>query len=133
MVALNKIMYTALKHSHQMLAILSLMGFIIRGIWMMKGSPLLQAKLTKILPHVIDTFLLITAIWLTTIISQYPITHHWLTAKVVALVMYIVFGLFALKKAKTKSTRIGFFVAALACFGYILVVAKTHSPVLNLI
>ncbi|MBA35204.1 MAG: regulator SirB [Oleispira sp.] len=114
--------YSALKHSHVGLAYLSILLFIIRFA-LFKFKPTLKSnKLLKILPHIIDTFLLIFAIWLCTIISQYPLTDHWLTAKVIGLVGYIAFGVIAIKQGKNWA-----FVAALVSFAYIFSAAKTHS------
>ncbi|MFT5138265.1 MAG: putative membrane protein SirB2 [Arenicella sp.] len=114
--------YSALKHSHIGIAYLSILLFIIRFA-LFKFKPALKSnKLLKILPHIIDTFLLIFAVWLCTIISQYPLTDHWLTAKVIGLVGYIGFGTIAIKQGKTWA-----FVAALVSFAYIFGAAKTHS------
>lgn len=114
--------YSAIKHAHIGIAYLSILLFIIRFA-LFKFKPVLKSnKLLKILPHVIDTFLLIFAIWLCTIISQYPLTDHWLTAKVIGLVGYIAFGTIAIKQGKVWA-----FVAALVSFAYIFGAAKSHS------
>jgi uncharacterized membrane protein SirB2 len=114
--------YNAIKHAHIGIAYLSILLFIIRFA-LFKFKPLLRNnKLLKILPHIIDTFLLIFAIWLCTIISQYPLTDHWLTAKVIGLVGYIAFATIAIKQGKLWA-----FVAALVSFAYIFGAAKSHS------
>ena len=64
--------YTALKIIHITSAIFSYILFTIRGLWMMQASPKLQLRWVKILPHVIDTILLVSAIALVTMIQQYP-------------------------------------------------------------
>jgi len=114
--------YSALKHAHIGIAYLSILLFIIRFA-LFKFKPAFKSnKLLKILPHIIDTLLLIFAIWLCTIISQYPLTDHWLTAKVIGLIAYIGFGTVAIKQGKIWA-----FVAALASFAYIFGAAKSHS------
>jgi uncharacterized membrane protein SirB2 len=114
--------YSALKHSHVGIAYLSILLFIIRFA-LFKFKPAVKSnKILKILTHIIDTFLLIFAIWLCTMIGQYPLTDHWLTAKVIGLVGYIGFGTIAIKQGKTWA-----FVAALVSFAYIFSAAKTHS------
>jgi uncharacterized membrane protein SirB2 len=56
-------------------------------------------------------------------------THHgWLTAKVVGLIGYIVLGSIALKRGRTRHTRVAAFAAALVMFAYIVSVAITKSP-----
>lgn len=106
-------------------ALLSFIGFFIRGIFMIKESELLQAKFTKIAPHIIDTVLLVSAIILATLSSQYPITHNWLSAKVVGLLIYIALGLWAFRFGKTKSKKILGWISALIVFVLIVVIART--------
>lgn len=121
-------MYLAFKHAHMMFALASGVFFLLRGIWMLMDSPLLQKKWVKVLPHINDALLLACAIWLMFSLHQYPGTHHWLTAKVVALVVYIGFGMVALKRGKTKMIRSTAFLAALATYAYMLGVAMSKSP-----
>lgn len=114
--------YSALKHSHIGLAYLSILLFIIRFA-LFKFKPAFKSnKVLKILPHIIDTFLLTFAIWLCVMIGQYPLTDHWLTGKVLGLVGYIAFGIIAIKQGKNWA-----FVAALISFVYIFGAAKSHS------
>ncbi|MCG8312317.1 MAG: SirB2 family protein [Pseudomonadales bacterium] len=121
-------MYIALKHSHMMFAFLSGIFFLIRGTWMLVDSPLLTQRWVKIAPHIIDTLLLACAIGLMFQISQYPFVHGWLTAKVVALVLYIVLGTIALKRGKTKKIRIIAFGFAVLSYLYMVSVAFNHHP-----
>lgn len=80
------------------------------------------------MPHVIDTVLLSSAIGLVIVVQQYPFVHDWLTAKLFALIVYIVFGSIALKYGATRRIRITAFAAALAVFAYIVSVALSHHP-----
>jgi uncharacterized membrane protein SirB2 len=112
--------YLAVKHSHLTFALVSLVLFFGRFYWhKIKGKEL--AKIFKVLPHVVDTFLLITAAWLCVLIAQYPIMNSWLTLKVIFVVAYIVFA-FKAMKAPAKSTAIGYMTAAAIS---ILLAAKT--------
>ena len=54
--------YLALKHLHVTCVVLSGLGFGLRGWWMITGSPLLQARLARVVPHVVDTLLLGSAL-----------------------------------------------------------------------
>ncbi|MGE5490708.1 MAG: SirB2 family protein [Actinomycetota bacterium] len=122
--------YLAIKHLHVTFVALSGLGFCLRGFWMLTGSPLLRARLTRILPHVIDTVLLGSALTLVFMSGQYPFVQPWLTAKVLGLLAYIVFGTLALKRGRTPEMRLGFFVLALLTFAYIVGVALTRNPLL---
>ena len=79
---------------------LSLSLFAVRGAWMVAGTLRDKGRWVRIVPHVIDTALLASAIGLAITIGQYPGTSGWLTAKVAGLVAYIVLGSFALKRGR---------------------------------
>ena len=118
------------KYIHVSCVVLTLIFFIIRGIWMMQDSKLLKKKWVKILAPIIDTILLVSAIALTIRISQYPFIDNWLTAKVLALILYIALGMVALTYGRTKNIRIAAWLCALICFGYIASVAVSRNPVI---
>ena len=120
--------YLSLKHFHMGCAALSGALFLLRGIWMLRASPLLQARWVRIAPHAVDTLLLASAIGLAVWSHQYPGQQSWLTAKLLALPGYIVLGAIALKRGRTKGQRQGAFAAALALFAYIVMVAVTKQP-----
>jgi uncharacterized membrane protein SirB2 len=124
--------YLVLKHAHLTMVGLSIILFMLRAALMLVWPKALNARWLKIFPHVIDTLLLVSAIGLMLVLSQYPLTHHWLTAKILGLVGYIGFGTVALKRGKTMKTRLLALVAALLCLGYILAVALTRSASLGL-
>lgn len=107
--------YAIVKHIHMLTAIISLVGFSIRGWWMIRQNPMLEKKFVKIFPHINDTVLLAAAIYLSMISGLYPFEQSWLGVKVILLVGYIVAGTIALKKGKTQRTRIVAFIIALAC------------------
>lgn len=121
-------MYMVLKHSHITFAALSILFFTLRGYWMLSTPEKLKRRWVRIAPHIIDTLLLVSAIALTITVSQYPFTHSWLTAKLIALVAYIVLGTIALKRGKTRRTRTLAFIMALTCVAYIIWVALHHTP-----
>jgi len=121
-------MYMMAKHLHLTAVALSILFFIFRFIWSQLDASALSKKWVKILPHIIDTVLLASAIWLCVILSQYPFVNAWLTFKLVGVVLYIVFGLFALKKAKTTLSKWAFFVAAIAVLMATAMVAVTKQP-----
>ena len=120
--------YTLVKHLHLTTVAVSLALFVLRGIWMIVESPRRHARWVRIVPHVNDTLLLASGIGLAVLIHQYPLVDGWLTAKLVALLVYIGLGTVALKRGRTRGTRIAAWIAALAVFGYMLAVARAHAP-----
>lgn len=121
-------MYYGIKHLHMILAVVSILGFALRGVWMMSGSGLLERRLVRVLPHVVDTLLLVTALVLAVMIAQYPFVSGWVTAKVVGLVIYIALGMVALRRGRTKGIRIAAFFAAILVFVWIASVAVSKNP-----
>lgn len=120
--------YLALKYLHVGCVIASGCGFLVRGLWMLADSPRLRQRGVRVLPHIVDTGLLGSAIALATFSGQYPLAQNWLTAKVIGLLAYILCGMMALKRGKTKVVRAAFFVVALMIFAYIVSVALNRSP-----
>lgn len=120
-------MYETIKLIHVTSAVLSISGFFVRGLWMLAESPRLRERWVQIAPHVVDTVLLASAIYLAVTIQQYPGVNQWLTAKIVALVFYVVFGSIGLKRGKTKAIRVAAWLGALATFAYIVGVAVTRN------
>ncbi len=117
-----------LKTLHVTCAVLSVSGYFLRGLLMLRDSPLLRNRWMKVAPHVVDTLLLASAIALTVRLGQYPFVHGWLTAKVLALIAYIVLGAVGLRYGRTRNVRVAAWVAALLTFGYIVAVALTRRP-----
>jgi uncharacterized membrane protein SirB2 len=120
--------YLLLKQVHVACAVLSYAGFFVRGVWMMRDSALLERRWVRILPHVNDTLLLASAIALAALSRQYPFVHGWLTAKVLALVLYVVLGMAALRTGRARRSRIAAWLAAQAVFLYIVWVAMARNP-----
>ena len=120
--------YLAVKHFHVACVVASLAGFAARGMLMLAGSPLLQARFVRVAPHLVDTLLLASAAWLAWFLGQYPFVHGWLTAKVLGLLAYIAFGVVALKRGRTKPVRAAAFAAALLAAAYVVSVALTREP-----
>ena len=121
--------YGFLKQFHLATIAITLTLFVLRGVWMMADSPRLQARWVRIVPHVNDTLLLASGLSLAVLLGQYPLVNGWLTAKLFALILYIVLGTVALKAGRTKGMRIASWIAALLVFGYMVAVAVTRAPV----
>ena len=81
----------------------------------------------RALAQINDTLLLIAGITLAVMSRQYPIEVPWLTAKLIALVTYIILGSLALRWAKNRRTSALFGMLALICVGYIVLVAYSRS------
>lgn len=123
--ARTRMNYPLLKTLHVACVATSYMLFLLRGIWMIRGSAWLQRRWVRIVPHLVDSVLLGSAI---ASIGQYPLTDNWLSAKVAGLSLYIVLGSIALKHGGTRRIRVAAWIAAQAVFFYIVAVAITRRP-----
>ncbi len=115
-----------LKSLHITLAYLTVIGFVVRGLWAIVDSPLRDEKWVRVLPHVIDTTLLSIGVIMVFSIGA-SFTDGWLAAKMLALLGYIGFGVLTMR-AKTRGLKVVGFVMALACVGYLFAVAFSRTP-----
>jgi uncharacterized membrane protein SirB2 len=120
------------KRVHVACVLLSGGGFFVRGILMMQESVLQQARVMKIAPHVVDSLLLMSAIALASQWGWAALQLPWLVTKIVALLLYIGLGMLALRRGRTKTVRVSAWLAAMAVFIYIVAVAVTKNPLLDL-
>jgi uncharacterized membrane protein SirB2 len=120
--------YLLIKHLHVSCVVLSGLGFFLRGWWMLRNPALLNQHLTRVVPHVIDSLLLGSAITMAVMSGQYPFVNAWLTAKLIGLFAYVLLGGMALRRGRTKSVRAIFLVLAVLVYFYIVSVALARNP-----
>ena len=120
--------YSQIKLVHITCVVLSGSLFTLRGVMMLAGSVRVYHPALKYLSYLIDTTLLTSAVLLTLILHQYPFVQSWLTAKVLLLVVYIVLGVFALRRGRSRASRAAYFTAALAVYLFIVSIAIAHDP-----
>lgn len=121
--------YLTIKSIHVATVLASYGMFFVRGIWMIQGSGMLQQRWVRIVPHVNDTVLLVAGLSMAIMIRQYPFVAGWLTAKMIALVVYIALGTVALKRGESKRTRVMAWIGAQCLFVYMAAVALSRNPV----
>ena len=120
--------YGELRLVHLFAALISGAGFALRGVWMLIDSPRLAAPWVRIVPHSVDTVLLLSALGLVFASGQYPGALPWLNVKILILLAYIGCGMLSLRPGRPKAVRLAFFVLALGCYAFILSVARTRDP-----
>src|SRR5262245_8946911 len=119
--------YGILKLVHQSAVTLSFFGFLGRGVGMILAAPWTNSRWARVLPHVVDTVLLASAVGLVWMLRVSPFAVPWIAAKIVGLVVYIVLGMVALHYGRSKRVRIAAWLAAMMTFGYIVSVAITKD------
>jgi len=120
--------YATLKLIHQSAVTISFAGFFARGVGMLRDAGWVKHRLAKTLPHVVDTVLIVSAVWLAWILRLTPSNAAWIGAKIGGLIAYIVIGMVALRFARTKAVRAGAWVLAMLTFAWIVSVAITKDP-----
>jgi uncharacterized membrane protein SirB2 len=117
--------YFAVKHVHVAAITASIALFVLRAGWMVWRPQLLAIRWVKVLPHVVDTVLLLSGVWLAFQLGSG--VQGWLPSKIIGLIVYIVLGMVALKRGRTLRVRVSAALAAIAVFGWIVSVALTKS------
>jgi uncharacterized membrane protein SirB2 len=120
--------YLQIKWVHIWAVIASGALFFLRGAPLLFGRHAINHAALRYLSYTIDTVLLTAALMLATILHQYPFVHGWLTVKVLLLVVYVVLGTLALKRARTRRAQLLCFLAALLVYGFMVSVARAHQP-----
>jgi len=120
--------YLLLKQIHMSLALISVAGFMMRWSWRMMRSPLAELRAVRIIPHVVDTLFLATAVLLSILAEDGALSPAWFSAKIAGLVLYILLGMIAMHSAPSPKRSLPAFVAAVLLFAWIATVARTKSP-----
>ena len=121
--------YPQIKSVHVATVIASGLLFALRGLLVLAGRPSwARATPVRWLSYAIDTTLLTAALMLLTILPGALFANGWLTAKVALLVVYVVLGVFALRRGRTATVRAACYVAAVATYAFMYSIARTHHP-----
>ncbi len=119
-------MYLTLKNAHIVFITLSILLFNYR--FLLKRLNKTIPKIIKIIPHINDTFLLVSGISMAYIVGFNPLEQPWLMAKIIALFLYIGFGMVALKKTGLQSVM-GYILATLMLI-FMIFTAINKAPFL---
>jgi uncharacterized membrane protein SirB2 len=120
--------YPQIKLVHVIAVLASGSLFALRALAIQLGQRWAMAAPVRYLSYSVDTVLLTAALMLMTVLHQFPFVNSWLTVKVTLVVVYIVLGTFALKRARTPRARLACTIAALLVFGMVVSIARTHNP-----
>jgi uncharacterized membrane protein SirB2 len=119
--------YASVKTLHMASVALSLAGFLLRAAWMAYAPHLLALRPVRIVPHVVDTILLLSGVTLAWQLGWAGV-GGWLPAKIAGLVVYIVLGAIALRRGRSRGVRVAAAIGAVVTFAWIVSVAITKNP-----
>jgi len=97
--------YLAVKHTHMLLAVLSIILFYVRSFSRLKTATLAKNKIVFIGSHSIDTLLLVSAIALIVMAGFNPLEQSWLLEKIILVIAYIALGIVAARQS-SHSARV---------------------------
>jgi uncharacterized membrane protein SirB2 len=120
--------YPQIRFVHILAISLSGSLFALRGLGILAGARWPQAFVVRYLSYTIDTVLLTAALMLVAILPAAMFANHWLTVKLVLVVVYVVLGVFALRRGRSRAIRATCYVAALLVFAAIVGIARMHHP-----
>lgn len=121
-------LYPQVRLTHIGLVLSSGILFTMRGVGVLLGARWSMLVPVRRLSYCIDTALLGAGLLLLHILDINPFYVPWLATKLSLLLLYIVLGTLALKRAPTQQLRLLSFVVALLCYAYMLSVAVAHNP-----
>ncbi|MDE3009268.1 MAG: SirB2 family protein [Pseudomonadota bacterium] len=121
----------ALKHLHMALAALSLLVYALRGVWMMRQSPIAGRRWVRVLPHVLYTLLIVAGAALATLTGQWGALWIWL--KLALLAAFIAIGTIAFspRNSLPRARRMSVWGMGLVLFLMVFAVAAYHHAVMT--
>lgn len=118
--------YESLKMIHVTAVVLSFVLFAVRGGGLLSGKARPGGTVARVTPHVVNTLLLVSALWMVFITKQYPFVAPWPTVKLLGLVAYVVFGVLALRGPRGRQAL--FFLLGTVAFIFTASVGLTGDP-----
>jgi len=107
--------YELLKTLHICLALISGLGFALRGFIRLVLNKPLAHPLVRFGPHLVDTLLLASGVALWMILGLSPLSAGWFGIKLLMIVVYIGLGIAAFR-IRHQGQAVLVFLAALATF-----------------
>ncbi|MDF2625572.1 MAG: siroheme synthase [Kosakonia cowanii] len=109
--------------------------FTLRYWWRWSNNPRFQARWVRVLPHIVDSVLLLSGVGLIALTGYLPFTVKgaWLTEKLFGVIIYIVLGFIALGRHRPRGQQVGFiaFMLGLVVLYIIIKLAATKVPILG--
>ena len=120
--------YVTLKTLHLTAVSLSLCWFALRWMGVLAQSAWPMGRLARYTSVAVDVVLLCAGVTLWWVGGWNLLDSPWLATKLALLLVYIVLGSWALKRARHWRGRLGFGLAALGVALWMVGVALAHHP-----
>jgi uncharacterized membrane protein SirB2 len=121
--------YPLIRSLHITLVLASGTLFALRGLLVLAGKgALANQPWVRRSSYGIDTLLLSAALCLLYLLPLSLASTPWLQVKLSLLVVYVVLGSFALRRARSQGLRLACFVAAVSVYLFMVGIARAHHP-----
>ena len=120
--------YASVKLLHESAVALTGLGFVVRGVASFRGMHWTRGRLVRMLPHLVDTVLLASAVVLAALLHLNPMHTPWLLAKICGLLLYIALGVVAMRPRFGLKIRRITWALALVVLAWIVSVAILTDP-----
>ena len=118
---------STIKLLHVSCAYITGLGFLLRGILALARHPLQNHRITRRLPHLIDTVLLVSGFLMLWLWSFAPLQQSWLLAKLLVLPAYIGAGFLMLRWGSNDRRRVTGLACGLLLYAYMVGAAHSKS------
>lgn len=121
--------YAEIKWVHVVAVMCSGALFLLRGTLAQTGQiRWARHAALRYLSYSIDSVLLTAALMLLTVLPAAMFSNGWLVVKLLLLVVYIALGVIALRPSSSRRSSAICFVLALAVYGFMATIARSHHP-----
>jgi uncharacterized membrane protein SirB2 len=121
--------YALVKAVHVGAVLVSGFLFLSRGVLVQAGRERwAQVAPVRFASYAVDTVLLTAALMLVAMLPGAVFANQWLTVKVALVAVYIVLGVFALRRAATRRARASCLAAAVTVYLLVIGIALAHHP-----
>lgn len=120
--------YPQIRLVHIVCVVLSGTLFLLRGTGVLADARWPMALSVRLASYSIDTVLLTAALMLFAMLPGGVFANGWLATKLVLLIVYVILGSYALKRAPTPRARLLCFFAATATYLFMFSIARAHDP-----
>lgn len=121
-------LYPHVKTVHHLSVALSLSLFAARWAGVLVQAGWAMRPRTRLVSVAIDTVLLVAGVALWVLGGWHPWHSPWLGAKLLALVVYVLLGSWALKRARSRKGHLVFGLLALGVAAHMVGMALHHHP-----
>jgi uncharacterized membrane protein SirB2 len=122
------VLYPVILSVHVSAVVLSGSYFLIRALAAMHGAKWPRGRYFRVASYLIDCVLLFAALMLVVILPKEIFANQWLSVKLGLVVLYIAFGMAAMRPSLSLTARYLSLILAVTLYANIVGAAFLHHP-----